>query len=173
MTQRFLYILLGVALDKIPNTSKKKFCIRRLTLSILNLSSLILTKLQKSLTSIDSFKKVMARKDGKEGWQGRMTRKDDDFSPYTLIFLRTRLPIYSFLYALVFLRTRLPTHSSYRYVYISTGKTFRLSIYLRLSNCRGMQFVILDRRSSSKEVELLVGCNDAPLLCSNQPRHQY
>ena len=36
-------------------------------------------------------------------------------------------------YALVSLRTRLPTHSSYRYVRVPAGKTFRLSIYLRLS----------------------------------------
>ena len=66
MTQEFLYISPRVVLDKIPNTSKKKFYIGGLTLSIFNPSSLILTKLEKSLTSIDSFKKVMARKDGKE-----------------------------------------------------------------------------------------------------------
>ena len=29
--------------------------------------------------------------DGEEGWRGRMTRKDDDFSPYALVSLRTRL----------------------------------------------------------------------------------
>ena len=66
MTQGVLYISPGVALDKTPSTSKKKFCIGRLTSSILNPSSLILTELQKSLTSIDSFKKVMARKDDEE-----------------------------------------------------------------------------------------------------------
>ena len=109
MTQGFLCISPRVALDKTPSTSKKKFYIGRLTLSILNSSSLMLTELQKSLTPIDSFKKVMARKDGEEGWRGRMTRKDDDFSPY----------------ALVSLRTRLPTHSSYRYVRVPAGRTFR------------------------------------------------
>ena len=68
MTQKFLCISPGVALDKTPSTSKKKFCIRRLTLSILNPSSLMLTELQKSLILIDFFKKVMVR---------RMARKDD------------------------------------------------------------------------------------------------
>ena len=47
----------GVALDKTPSTSKWKFTIGCLTSSILNSSSLTLTELQKSLTSIDSFKK--------------------------------------------------------------------------------------------------------------------
>ena len=47
----------GVALDKTPSTSKKKFSIRRLTSSILNPSSLMLTELQKSPTSFDSFEK--------------------------------------------------------------------------------------------------------------------
>ena len=67
MTQGFLCISPRVALDTTPNTSKKKFCIGRLTLSIRNPSSLMLIELQKSLTSIDFFKKVMARKDGEEG----------------------------------------------------------------------------------------------------------
>ena len=64
--QGFLYLPPGVALDRTLSTSKKKFCIGRHTLSILNPSSLMLTELQKSLTSIDSFKKVMAKKDGEE-----------------------------------------------------------------------------------------------------------
>ena len=67
VTQWFLCISPGVALDKTPKTSKRKFYIRRLNSSILNPSNLMLTELQKSLTSIDSFKKVMARKDGEEG----------------------------------------------------------------------------------------------------------
>ena len=72
--------------------------------------------------------------DGKEEWRRRMTRKDDDFSPYTLDSLRTRLPM----------------HLSHHYVYIPTGRIFRLGIYLRSSTCRGMQFVILDRRSTRR-----------------------
>ena len=67
MTQRLPCIPPGVVLDKTPRTSKKKFCIGRLTSSILNPSSLMLTELQNSLTSIDSFKKVIARKDDEEG----------------------------------------------------------------------------------------------------------
>ena len=97
VTQKFLYLPPGVALDKTPCSSKKMFCIGRLTLSILNPSSLMLIKLQKSLISIDSFKKVMVRKDGKEGWQRRMM---------------TSLPTHSSPYALVSLRTHLPTHLS-------------------------------------------------------------
>ena len=57
MTQRFLCISTGVALEKTPSTSKKKFCIKRFTLSILNPSSLMLTKLQKSLISFNFFEK--------------------------------------------------------------------------------------------------------------------
>ena len=33
--------------------------------------------------------------DGKEGWRGRMTKKDYDFSPYALVSLCTRLPTHS------------------------------------------------------------------------------
>ena len=57
VTQGLPCIPPGVALDKTPSTSKWKFTIGRLTSSILNPSSLTLTELQKSLTSIDSFKK--------------------------------------------------------------------------------------------------------------------
>ena len=47
-----------VVLDKTPSTSSgRKFKIGRLTSSILNPSNLMLTELQKSMTSIDSFKK--------------------------------------------------------------------------------------------------------------------
>ena len=66
MTQGLPCIPPGIVLDKTPRTSKKKFCIERLISSILNPSSLMLTELQKSLTSIDSFKKMMAKKDGEE-----------------------------------------------------------------------------------------------------------
>ena len=56
-TQGLLCIEPGVALDKTPCISERKFTIGRLTLSILNLSSLMLIKLQKSPTSFDSFEK--------------------------------------------------------------------------------------------------------------------
>ena len=56
-TQGLPCIQSGVALNKTPCISEKKFTIRCLTLSILNLSSLMLTKLQKSPTSFDFFKK--------------------------------------------------------------------------------------------------------------------
>ena len=57
VTQRLPYIPPGVMLDKTPNTSRRKFRIGRLTSDILNPSSLMLTGLQKSMTSINSFKK--------------------------------------------------------------------------------------------------------------------
>ena len=88
VTQGFLCISPKIALDKTPSTNKKKFCIGRLTLIILNPSSLMLIKLQKSLTSIDFFKKVMARKNSKEGWRGRMmTSLLMHSSPYALVSL--------------------------------------------------------------------------------------
>ena len=55
VTQGLVYIPPGVALDKTP--SGRKFTIGRLTSSILNPSSLMLTELQKSPTSFDSFEK--------------------------------------------------------------------------------------------------------------------
>ena len=55
MTQGLVCIPPGVALDKTPNG--RKFTIRLLTSSILNPSSLILTELQKSPTSFNSFEK--------------------------------------------------------------------------------------------------------------------
>ena len=112
VSQEFLYILPGVALDKTPSTSKKKFCIGRLTSSILNPSSLMLIKLQKRLISINSFKKVIAKKDDKEDWW--------------LFFLCTYLSIY-----LTF----------HHYICVLAGRTYYLGIYLRLSTCQGMQFV--------------------------------
>ena len=57
VTQGFLCTPPGVVLDKTPRTSKRKFAIGRLTSSILNSSSLMLTELQKSPTSFDSFEK--------------------------------------------------------------------------------------------------------------------
>ena len=56
-SQRLPRIRPGVALDKTPSTSGRKFTIGRLTLSILNLLSLMLIELQKSPTSFDSFEK--------------------------------------------------------------------------------------------------------------------
>ena len=35
---------------------------------------------------------LLQKGDGKERWRGKMTRKENDFSPYALISLRTRLP---------------------------------------------------------------------------------
>ena len=55
MTQGLMCIPLEVALDKTP--SRSKFIIGCLTSSILNPSSLMLTELQKSPTSFDSFEK--------------------------------------------------------------------------------------------------------------------
>ena len=55
VTQGFVYISRRVALDKIP--SRRKFTIGYLTSSILNPWSLMLTELQKSPTSFDSFEK--------------------------------------------------------------------------------------------------------------------
>ena len=55
VTQGLVCIPPGVALDKTP--SGRKFTIGRLTSSILNPSSLMLTELQKSPTSFDSFEK--------------------------------------------------------------------------------------------------------------------
>ena len=57
VTQGLPCIPPGVALDKTPSTSKWKFTIGRLTSSIFNPSSLMLTELQKSLTLFDSFEK--------------------------------------------------------------------------------------------------------------------
>ena len=65
------------------------------------------------------------------------TRLPTHLSLYALIFLRTCLPTYSSPYTLVSLHTRLSTHSSYRYIRIPAGSTFRLGIYLRSSTCRG------------------------------------
>ena len=59
VTQGFLYIPPRVVLDEIPKTSKRKFSIRRLTSNILNPSSLMLTELQKNLTSINSLSTSM------------------------------------------------------------------------------------------------------------------
>ena len=56
-TQGLPYIQSEVALDKTPCISERKFTIGRLTLSILNPSSLMLIKLQKSPTSFDFFEK--------------------------------------------------------------------------------------------------------------------
>ena len=57
VTSVLWWTLSGVELSKTPSTSERKFIIECLTLSILNPSSLMLTELQKSPTSFDSFKK--------------------------------------------------------------------------------------------------------------------
>ena len=57
VTQGLPCIPLGVALDKTPNISGRKFTIGHLTSNILNPSSLMLTELQKSPTSFDSLEK--------------------------------------------------------------------------------------------------------------------
>ena len=72
---------------------------------------------------------------GKEGWRGKMTRKNANFS----------------LYALVSVCTRLSIHSSHRYVCVPAGRIFRLGIYLRSSTCWSMQFVILDCYSTQQK----------------------
>ena len=54
VTQRLLCISPGVALDKTPSITGRKFTIGYLTSSILNPSGLMLTELQKSPTSFDS-----------------------------------------------------------------------------------------------------------------------
>ena len=56
VTQGVSYISPAVTLDKTPSTSKKKFSIGRLTSSI-SITKLMLTELQKSPTSFDSFEK--------------------------------------------------------------------------------------------------------------------
>ena len=67
VTQGLPCIPPGVALDKTPSTSKWKFTIGRLTSGIFNPSSLMLTELQKSPTSFDSFEKdVSLRSESRE-----------------------------------------------------------------------------------------------------------
>ena len=57
VTSVLWWTLFGVESSETASTSGRKFIIGRLTSSILNPSSLILTELQKSLTSFDSFEK--------------------------------------------------------------------------------------------------------------------
>ena len=163
VTQGFLYLPPGVALDKTPSISKKKFCIGHLTLSILNPSSLILTELQKSIISIDSFQKVMVRKDGKERWQERMM---------------TFLPTHSSSYALVSLRTCLPTHSS-PYALISPLRlcTNRKNIPHKYLS----EIVYLSRHAvchprllqyTARKLSCRLDAIDASLLYGSQSRHQ-
>ena len=52
------------------------------------------------------------------------------------------LPMHSTLYVLISLYTCLPMQSSHHYVYVLAGTTSCLGIYLRLSTCRSIQFVI-------------------------------
>ena len=71
VTQGLLCIPPGVAFNKTPNG--RKFTIGRLTLSILNPSSLMLTELQKSPTSFDSFEKDVSL------WSEQCERKLDSW----------------------------------------------------------------------------------------------
>ena len=69
------------------------------------------------------------------------------FSPYALVSLRTCFPTHSSFYALVSLWTWLFMMAR------KDGKEGwqrRINIYLRSSTCRGMQFVILDCRSTGR-----------------------
>ena len=112
------------------------------------------------------------------------------FSPYALVFLRTCLPTHLFPYTLVFLRTwlfmmarkdgkkrwqgrmitSLFTHStSYCYVCI-----LAVGIYLKLSTCWSMQFIILNCHSMWQGSW---NCRLDPIdnspLCGSQSHHQY
>ena len=79
------------------------------------------------------------------------------------------LPTHSSPYALVSLRTRLPTHSSYRYVRVPAGRTFRryLSEIVHLSrrHPRSSQYAI-------KKLSYRLDAINALPLCGSQPRHQ-
>ena len=138
VTQEFLCISSGVALDMTSNTSKKKFCIR-------------------SLTSIDFFKMVMARKNGKEGWRGRMTKKIDDFSSYALVSLCTPFPTHSTLHCLCSRKV------------FPAMRTICVS-----STCRGMRLSFLERHWMAWSLSgRLDAIELAPPLCKRQPRHPY
>ena len=78
-------------------------------------------------------------------------------------------PTHLSLYTLVFLCTCLFTHLSYRYVHVPAGKIFRLSIYLRLSTCRGHPQL---SQYTTRKLSCRLDAIDAPPLCGSQPRHQ-
>ena len=64
--------------------------------------------------------------------------------------------------------------TSYHYIYVPARKIFRLGIYLRSFICWGMQFVILDYRSTWQESwSYQLDAIDAPFLYGSQPCHQY
>ena len=149
ITQEFLYISPGIALDKTPSTSKKKFYIGCLISNILNPSSLMLTELQKSLTSIDPFKKVMARKDGKEGWW--------------LLSLRTHLPMHLSPYALV-LSLRLCTNRK-NILFRHLSKIVHLS---RHAVCH-----LSSSQYATRKLSYWLNTINASPLCGSHPCHQY
>ena len=78
-------------------------------------------------------------------------------------------PTHSSPYALVSLRTRLPTHSSYRYVRVPAGRTFRryLSEIVHLSRRHPQSSQYATRKLSCR-----LDAIDAPPLCGSQPCHQ-
>ena len=80
----------GVASDKTPSTSGRKFTIGRLTSSILNPSSLMLTELQKSPTSFDSFEKdvsIRSEQRGREldNWDTLVEKAVDSLQPPSIL----------------------------------------------------------------------------------------
>ena len=72
-------------------------------------------------------------------------------------------------YALVSLHTRLPTHLSYCYVRVPAGRTFRLSIYLRLSTYQGHSRLL---QYATGKLSCRLDVIDPPLLYGSQLRHQ-
>ena len=78
-------------------------------------------------------------------------------------------PTHLSLYALVSLRTHLLMHSSYRYVRVSAGKTFRryLSEIVHLSRRHPQSSQYATRKLSCR-----LDAIDAPPLCGSQPRQQ-
>ena len=83
--------------------------------------------------------------------------------------LHTCLPTHSSPYTLVSLRTRLPTHSSYCYICVPAGRTFRryLSEIVHLSrrHPRSSQY-------ATRKLSCRLDAIDASPLCGSQPRHQ-
>ena len=116
---------------------------------------------------------VMARKDGEEGWRGRMMKKVDDFSPYALVSLCTRLPTHLSPYALVFLRICLPTHSTPHC--LCNQKIFpAMGTICILSTCRGMKLPFLERHWIAWSLSGWLDVIKLALpLCRHQPCHLF
>ena len=124
------------------------------------------------------FNQFFQNGDGEEGWRGRMAKKIDDFSPYALVSLRTRLLTHSSPYALIslhtcFLRTRLPTHSTPHC--LRSRKVFPVVGTICVSStCRGMRLSFLERHWMAWSLSgRLDAIELAPPLCKRQPRHPY